>query len=101
MTGTDSPDLARAKQLIDELKAQKFEFARTAPGLDGPLMGRRMGEDFTDFVYIEGFSHDCIAWRQRRSPLIVAGQGLVERRITGGALTVLAEALNWEANHDR
>lgn len=93
--GTDSPGLERAKQLVDELKTRGFEFARTAPGLDGPLMGRRMGEDWIDFVYIEGFSHDCIAWRQRRSPLIVPGQGLVERRITGGALTVLAEALAW------
>ena len=95
MTGTDGPDVARAKQLVDELKAQGFEFVRTAPGLDGPLMGRRMGGDFVDFVYIEGFSHDCIAWRQRRSTLIAPGQGLVERRITDGALTVLAEARSW------
>lgn len=95
--GRDSPDLARAKQLIDELKAQGFEFVRTAPGQDGPLMGCRRSEDFVDFVYIEGFSHDCIALRQRQSPLIIPGQGLVERRITGGALTVLAEALSWQS----
>jgi hypothetical protein len=93
--GTDSPDLARAKQLLDELKARGFVFARTAPGPDGPLMGRRMGEEWVDFVYFEGFSHDCIAWRQRRSPLIVAGQGLVERRISGGAVAVLAEVRTW------
>jgi hypothetical protein len=91
----DSPDLLRAKNLVDELKARGFEFARTAPGLDGPLMGRRIGGDFVDFVYVAGFSHDCMAWRQRQSPLIVAGEGLVERRITGGALTVLTEALGW------
>lgn len=96
--GADSSDVARAKQLVDELKAQGFEFVRTAPGLDGPLMGRRRAEHFVDFVYVEGFSHDCIAWRQRQSPLVVAGEGLVERRITGGALTVLAEALGWD--HD-
>ncbi len=93
--GADSPDVARAKGLVDELKGRGFEFVRTAPGLDGPLMGRRMGEDWVDFVYVEGFSHDCIGWRQRRSPLIVPGQGLVERRVVGGALTVLAEALTW------
>jgi len=92
---SDSPDLAWAKQLLDELKAQGFEFVRTAPGLDGPLMGRRLGPERVDFVYVEGFSHDCLAWRQRRTPLIVPGHGLVERRITGGALTVLAEALSW------
>jgi hypothetical protein len=95
VTGGDSPDVARAKQLVDELRAQGFEFVRTAPGLDGPLMGRRLGAEWVDFVYVEGFSHDCIAWRQRRSPLVVPGQGLVERRVTGGALTVLAEALSW------
>lgn len=96
MTGGDSPDLVRAKNLVDELKARGFQFVRTAPGLDGPMMGRRTGEDFVDFVYVAGFTHDCMAWRQRQSPLVVAGEGLVERRITGGALTVLAEALGWD-----
>lgn len=93
---TDSPDLARAKQLLDELKAQGFEFLRTAPGADGPLMGRRLRGEWVDFVYVEGFSHSCVAWRQRRSPLIVAGTGLTEHRITGGAVAVLGEVLRWE-----
>ena len=91
-----SPDLVSAMRLLDELKVAGFVFARTAPGMDGPLMGRRMTDDFVDFVYIEGFSHDCIAWRQRRSPLVVTGEGLVERRIVGGVLTVLHEVSNWE-----
>lgn len=96
--GADSPDLARAKQLVDELKTLGFVFARTAPGPDGPLMGRRMDEEWIDFVYLEGFSHDCIAWRQRRSPLIVPGAGVVERRISGGAVAVLAEVRTWVGN---
>jgi hypothetical protein len=48
-----------------------------------------------DIIYIDGFSYDCAAWRQRRSSLIVPGPGLVERRISGGALTVLGEVLTW------
>ncbi|MCA1707981.1 MAG: hypothetical protein LC808_33780, partial [Actinobacteria bacterium] len=69
-TRADSPDLARAKKLLDELKATGFEFVRTAPGPDGPLLGQRTSEGFVDVVYLEGFSTDCLAWRQRRSPLI-------------------------------
>lgn len=96
MTGIDSPDLAQAKQLIDELKAQGFEFARTAPGPDGPLLGQRTNEGFVDVVYLEGFSSDCLAWRQRRSPLIIAGEGAMEYQISGSAVTVLTEVLRWE-----
>ena len=93
----NSPDLVSAMRLLDELKVAGFVFQRTAPGVEGPLMGRRVTDDFVDFVYIEGFSHDCIAWRQRRSPLVVPGEGLVERRVVGGALTVLHEVSSWDA----
>ncbi|MGH3796799.1 MAG: hypothetical protein ACRDR6_23985 [Pseudonocardiaceae bacterium] len=96
MSVPDSPAVVRAKGLLDELKVAGFVFQRTAPGLDGPLMGRRISEEWVDFVYVEGFSRDCIGWRQRRSPLIVAGEGMVERRIVGGALSVLGEVLSWE-----
>ena len=97
MGAADSPDLARAKRLLDELKAQGFEFLRTGPGPDGPLMGRRLCGQWVDFVYFEGFGHSCLAWRQRRSPLIIPGAGIAERRITGGALAVLGEVLSWES----
>ncbi|MGH3798141.1 MAG: hypothetical protein ACRDSP_25095 [Pseudonocardiaceae bacterium] len=96
MSTPDSPAVVRAKQLLDELKVAGFVFQRTAPGVDGPLMGRRITEEWVDFVYVEGFSQDCMGWRQRRSPLIVAGEGMVERRIVGGALSVLGEVLSWE-----
>ncbi|MGH3795259.1 MAG: hypothetical protein ACRDSP_10250 [Pseudonocardiaceae bacterium] len=94
--GADSPGLMQAKQLLDELKGRGFEFQRTAPGVDGPLMGRRITDEWVDFVYIEGFSQDCIGWRQRRASLIVAGEGMVECRLVGGALSVLGEVLSWE-----
>lgn len=84
----DGTDVARAKQLLDTLKARGFQFQRTAPGEDGPLLGNRVTEKWVDTIYFEGFSHDCVGWRQRRSSLIVPGQGLVERRVSGGALTV-------------
>jgi hypothetical protein len=96
--GPDSPDLAQAKRLLDNLKAAGFQFERTAPGEDAPLRGHRVTGRWVDTVHIEGFSHDCMAWRQRRSLLIVPGEGVVERRVSGGALTVLGEVVTWETD---
>jgi len=95
----DSPDSAEvvtAKRLLDDLKTRGFQFQRTAPGEDGPLMGYRVIDHWVDMIYIEGFSHDCLAWRQRRSLLILPGKGLLERRVAGGALTVFSEVLSWD-----
>ncbi len=92
---TDSPDLVIAKRLLDYLKALGFQFQRAGPGEDGPLVGHRVSDDWLDLVHIEGFSHDCFAWRKRTSSLIVPGSGLVERRANGSALNVLNEVLMW------
>lgn len=99
-TGTpDSPDLARAKRLLDDLKRRGFRFERTAPGQDAPLVGRRVSGQWVDTIRIEGFSRDCAAWRQRRSALIVpGGAGVRDRQVSGSALTVLGEVLTWEAD---
>jgi hypothetical protein len=94
-TEQDSPDLMMAKLLIDHLKFHGFQFERAAPGEDGPLVGHRVSEDWLDVIRIGGFSRDCSAWRKRRSSLIVPGEGLVERRTQGHALTVLNEVLSW------
>jgi hypothetical protein len=94
----DSPDLVIAKRLLDELKLRGFEFRRSAPGVDGPLVGNRISDDSVDLVHIAGFSRDCSAWRQRTSSLIVPGGALVERRVEGSALDVLNEVLTWEIN---
>jgi hypothetical protein len=85
-----------AKRLLDHLKARGFQFQRAAPGEDGPLVGNRVSDDWVDFVHIEGFSRGCFAWRKRTSSLIVPGEGLVERRVHGHALTVLNDVLSWE-----
>ena len=95
--GPDSPDLVIAKRLLDHLKLRGFEFQRTAPGADGPLVGSRVTGDWVDTIHIEGFSRDCVAWRKRTSSLIVSGDGVVERHAHGSALTVLNEVLTWEA----
>ncbi|MCA1706930.1 MAG: hypothetical protein LC808_28170 [Actinobacteria bacterium] len=92
----DSPDLAQAKQLLDKLKEAGFRFKRTAPGEDGPLLGLRASGQWVDTVYFEGFSSDCMAWRQRRSLLIVPGGSVIERQVSGGALAVLGEVVTWK-----
>jgi hypothetical protein len=97
-TSPDSPDLAQAKRLLDDLKAAGFHFVRTAPGEDGPLQGHRVTGRWADTVHIEGFSHNCRAWRQRRSVLLIPGEGAAERRISGSALTVLGEVMTWETD---
>jgi hypothetical protein len=85
-----------AKRLLDQLRHQGFVFRRIAPGPDGPLLGHRVNGPWTNTVEIAGFSWDCAAWRTRISSLIVPGNGLVERRTQGAALTVLNEVLTWE-----
>lgn len=94
----DPPDLAQAKRLLDDLKGRGFQFERTAPGQDGPLLGRRVSDRWVDTIQIEGFSRDCVAWRERRSALIVPGGAARDRRVSGGALTVLGEVATWEPN---
>jgi hypothetical protein len=93
---TGSSDLMIAMRLLDRLKLDGFQFWRAAPGEDGPLVGNRISDDWADAIHIEGFSCDCFAWRKRASSLIVTGEGLVERRVHGSALTVLNEVLTWE-----
>lgn len=85
-----------AKRLLDQLKLQGFAFHRIAPGPDGPLVGQRTTGNTVDTIWIEGFSHDCAAWRTRTSSLIIPGGGRVECRVDGSALKVLHEVLTWE-----
>ncbi|MGH8348259.1 MAG: hypothetical protein ACRES5_17065 [Pseudomonas sp.] len=92
----DSPDLVIAKLLLDHAKLCGFEFQRTAPGEDGPLVGHRVSNSWVDLIHIEGFNRDCFALRKRRSRLIIQGDGLVERRVDGRAIDVLNEVLTWE-----
>jgi hypothetical protein len=96
----DGRDVAAAKLLLDILKLRGFQFRRVAPGEDGPVVGNRVTDDWVDLIHIEGFSRDCFAWRKRTSSLIVPGDGLVEHRANGDALTVLNEVLSWETGRD-
>lgn len=93
---TDSPDLVIAMRLLDSLKLCGFEFLRSGPGEDGPLIGHRINGDHVDLVLIEGFSRDCFAWRQRITSLIIPGSGQVERQIGGSAIEVMNDVLTWE-----
>lgn len=88
---TDSPDLAAAKRLLDDAKAQGFVFGRTAPGVDAPLMGVRETQEWRDEIRLGGFwaAGSCSAQRQRRSSLVVPGGLPVVAAVRGDALTVL------------
>jgi hypothetical protein len=96
----DGPDVVTAKQLLDHLKPRGFQFRRVAPGEDGPVVGNRVTGDWVDLIHIEGFSRDYLTFRKRTSSLIVPGDGWVEHRVNGDALTVLNEVLTWETDRD-
>lgn len=85
----DSPDLAAAKRLLDLAKEAGFRFTRTAPGPDGPLLGRRDTADYRDQLYLAGFGERCHATRVRKFSLIVPGGLPITERVSGDALTVL------------
>ncbi|MGH3753475.1 MAG: hypothetical protein ACRDRP_12400 [Pseudonocardiaceae bacterium] len=91
---TDSPDLVIAKRLLDHVKAQGFQFQRV-DGPDGALLGTRHADEWTDTVYLDGFSRGCYATRERTTSLVVPGSARVERRATGDALNVLNTVLTW------
>jgi hypothetical protein len=90
----DSPDLVVAKQLLDEVKAQGFQFRRVG-GPDGALLGTRQKGEWTELVYLDGFSRNCYAMRERKTSLAVPGNALVESRVDGDALNVLNTVLTW------
>jgi hypothetical protein len=94
----DSPDVVIAKQLLDHARLRGFTFQRTAPGVDGPLVGHRVSDDWIDLIHIEGFSDDCRAWREWTSSLRVSQDELGQRqhRVQGSAVDVLNEVLTWD-----
>ncbi|MGH3905474.1 MAG: hypothetical protein ACRDTE_14990 [Pseudonocardiaceae bacterium] len=94
----DSPDLVIAKRLLDHAKARGFQFQRVAEGPDGALLGIRRTPNWTDTLFIDGFSRGCYAMRERTSSLVVPGGALIERRATGSALNVLNSVLTWETS---
>lgn len=63
---------------------------------DGALLGTRRTNDWTDTLYLNGFSRDCYALRERTTSLLVPEHALVERRATGDALNVLNAVLTWD-----
>lgn len=92
----ESLDLVVAKRLIDHARLQGFRFRRVAEGPDGAVLGTRQTDDWTDTVYLNGFSRDCYALRERTTSLAVPAGALVERRVTGDALNVLNAVLTWD-----
>lgn len=98
MFGTDGPQLAAAKRLLDVAKHTGFTFVRIAPGPDGPLRGTRETREWTDDIYIGGFADSCTALRRRRSSLIVPNGQPVAARVDGDAIQVLHTVVaDWPA----
>lgn len=96
MTAEESRDLVIAKRLLDHARLQGFQFQRIADGPDHALLGTRRTGEWTDTVYLNGFSRNCYALRERTTSLLVPGQTCAERRVTGNALNVLNTVLTWE-----
>ena len=71
--GDREPRPRDAKRLLDHVKDQSFQFQRVA-GPDVSLVGTRDTDEWTDTVYLDGFSRGCYALRERRTSLVVPGQ---------------------------
>jgi hypothetical protein len=95
---SDSPDVVVAKQLLDQARLRGFTFQRVAPGMDAPLVGHRVSEEWIDLIRLEGFSGECSAWREWTSSLTVSPGELGQRphQVEGSAVEVLTEVLSWE-----
>lgn len=91
----DSPDVVIARRLLDHARLQGFRFRRLACGPDGPVEGVRECGEWVDTIRLAGFSRECYAVRRRRCSLLVPGSAVVQREVSGGALTVLNTALTW------
>ncbi|MGH4013802.1 MAG: hypothetical protein ACRDSL_07690 [Pseudonocardiaceae bacterium] len=89
----DNPDVAKAVRLLHHIRLRGFVFDFDSTEAGGPLVGTRTSEEWIDTIHLEGFTRDCLAWRQRRR----GDAGQVEHRVQGDACTVLTEALSWEA----
>ncbi|MGH3671622.1 MAG: hypothetical protein ACRDSH_13460 [Pseudonocardiaceae bacterium] len=93
---TDSADVAAAKRLLDLAKDHGFIFTRTAPGEDGPLIGRRETLDYRDQIYLAGFADSCHATRVRKTRLLTPSGLPIIERVAGDAVTVLhAVVTDW------
>jgi hypothetical protein len=86
---TESSDLVAAKRLLDAAKAGGFAFVRSAPGVDGPLLGVRETSEWCDVITIAGFGDSCSAQRLVRSSLVLPGGAPVTKQVSGDAVTVL------------
>ncbi|MGH3915384.1 MAG: hypothetical protein ACRDTC_18545 [Pseudonocardiaceae bacterium] len=93
----DSPDLVIAMRLLDHAKLRGFQFQRVVKGPDGALLGIRRTSDWSDTVYLDGFSRGCYALRERITSLAVSDDSLVVHRVFGDALNVLNAVLTWDA----
>jgi hypothetical protein len=69
--GTDGPQLAAAKRLLDAAKDAGFTFARIAPGPDGPLRGTRQTREW-DGRNLHWRVHRLLC-RAAAVPLVTAG----------------------------
>jgi len=91
----ESPELViTATRLLEEVKAQGFQFRRVG-GPEGALLGTRRAGEWTAMIYLDGFSRNCYALRERRTSLVAPDGALVESRVDGDALNVLNTVLTW------
>lgn len=84
-----------SKRLLDHTKVHGFHFRRTRPGVDAPLVGIRYRAGFTEVVRIDGWRHNCQAWRQPNKLVLAKPPQNATDYVSGSALHVLNRVVCW------
>jgi hypothetical protein len=84
-----------SKRLLDHAKVHGFYFRRTHPGRDAPLVGIRYRVGLTEVIRIDGWRHNCRAWRQQSKLVLAKPSEDAADYIEGSALNVLNKVVTW------
>jgi alanine racemase len=88
---SESPDLARAKELLEQAAAAGFRFQQLSA--DSALVGTRETELWVDHVRIDGVEYGCSAHRMIRGTRLELAPIAT---VTGSAVEVLTAVLHWK-----
>lgn len=87
--------LAISKRLLDHAKVHGFYFRRARSSVDAPLVGTRYRAGITEVVRIDGWRHNCQAWRQPSRLVLAKPPTDATDYVSGSALNVLNRVVCW------